>query len=500
MTEQEAAETGFRRGKEILFAPAVLLFLVFFQVVYFAIAFRLERLFIFEDDFIRLTYARFAFPHLFTIHPWGEWGWLPATTFLQGIAAAVLPFGLVANVLLPNLALTIGSIFLIDRLALRISPGPERLAGPALFALSPITAWLATSALSEPATIFLLLLQCYLLVRFLEQARTIYYVGATIAAALAMLIRFESWFVCPVLLAMGVALAWREGGMRVARTPLLVGLAALAAPLSWMTGQWIRFGDPLHTLHTMAGMHEPLNLRLSGLEVFQTMMEALAHIALPAWILLVLAGFLALLELVRGSISTAWQRPSPAVLFPLLAFLLLFAIFLYSVLTYRWGFPLHRFILAWLAPAFPLMCYPLVRVGKQHAQKYILLLLALSLPWFFHIDRDRPDIYAEHGLLAWKQVEDAAQAGEQEPTADVVIPEGQAEFAAASATAFAPSVTYTVVPVSDGNYLAAIEESDTGFVVIRRPLLPASEDLLRHQLLYADEYYAVLVPREQEAP
>lgn len=199
--------------------------------------------------------------------------------------------------------------------------------------------------------------------------------------------------------------------------------------------------------------------------------------------------------LARGGWRQAWAWTPPAALFPLLAFLLLFFLFVYSVATFRWGFPVHRFVLTWMAPAFPLLCVPLLYGGRRLVWACLGVVLIVSIAGFALVDRQRPDVYESHGVLAWKEVEAEVRADRREPNAQIIIPEGQAEYAAASATVFAPSVSYDIIPVQDGAFLPAIKRSDAAFVVIHRRNFPGMEQLLSHDVFYQDGHYVVLVPR-----
>lgn len=479
-----------------LYDPGELWILLIFLLAlwgYFFFSLATNRIFLFTDDILRLGLASLGPGRLFEMHPWGAKTWLPLPMLVDGIAARVLPFGLTADVLLANLTFVSVSAIWIHRLSRRIAPGPVSLIAPALFVISPLTAWLATSALSEPLFIFLLLGECLFLVRSLERGSMRDFGIAATFALLATVCRYEGWFVCPLPLFVVGALNRRRWDGRGIRE-FLIAAATLVGPVSWMAMSVVRYGDPLAELHQVSGLLKDHNAHQTILMALEKVGEAALTVTWVGWLFLA-AGFLSFLA---PSFRRRGAFRLPALWIPLLVFAPLLALFLFSIFTRRGAYFLPRFVAVWYSLGIVASVIPLRGVSVKYNWRILLLTIAVSVGVFAKVDVRRPRAFEFLGCRAFERIDSLAD--HRPASVAILFPKGQGETAINSGFLFALPVKQTWVNPEPGRFAEAARKCSEDFILFQRAYWPDMKPDPGRKIVYLDPYYAVLGWKQGSAP
>lgn len=466
-------------------------------IAYFIASLLLNRIYIFNDDILRLQMADYSPKGLLKLHPWGARVWLPFPTLVQGIAAKILPFALVPNVLLLNLILVAFCALMVQSLAIRVCPGIQSLLAPLLFVVSPSLAWLATSALSEPLFIFLLLGQALFLVRSIERMGNgsgQFGIAATFAF-LAMLTRYEAWFVCPPVLILSSIYTWHQSGRKKWTTILFAGLA-LIAPVSWMLGSTFRYGNPVATLSRLSQIHNLHNANDSVVSLLIRASKDSLTVSVLGWGLL-LAGFVVFVRMLLSQPRAPCLRP---VIITLFLFTPLFILFVFSILTRNLGYPLPRFITVFYSLGTVVSVLPFRNTSHSNFWKLLVRFALLSIILFFALDKTRFPVYESVGARALDTIESLARSKPSNTKVAILFPLGEAEIAVNSVYIHAPSVASQWVHPQPGNFKDALSSLSQDFVLFQHKYWPDMKPDKAWKIMHIDTFYVLLARRDESPP
>lgn len=187
-------------------------------------------------------YTRIIRGHEWLAAPRWEVGvWLPAQTWLFGLALAVhADLADTPRIVNASLSLaTLGALFLIG--ATFAGPWAGRLAA-ALGACFPWMVWFGVSGMSEPLFHAALAGGLAGFVRWHAGGSRRWLGLMAGGLALATAVRYEGWFYAAVAAPLLLASARRSG--RLDRTVVASAVLPFAFPLVWVQQWWVRFGDP----------------------------------------------------------------------------------------------------------------------------------------------------------------------------------------------------------------------------------------------------------------
>ena len=236
-----------------------------------------------------------ADPELITHGVWG-----PLHFYLVGAALAVVPDPIHTPVVLHIGFALAASCLIYFFTREEFASSRAALVIAALYALYPVAIRNSVSVRSE--TVFVVGLLAAMLLLALargERGRPAHAAGAGLALTLAAMLRYEAWLLLPFL----ALLLWRKP-----RLALLFGAVAMIHPLIWMVGNWVEFGDPLHSINWASRWERELMGRADR-GVVALARQAIAY---PYHILLgmnLLVGLLA----AAGALTALWTRDRASV-------------------------------------------------------------------------------------------------------------------------------------------------------------------------------------------
>jgi hypothetical protein len=201
---------------------------------------------LYGDTFAHMAGARRLFDSL--TPGYGEIGnvWLPMFHLLAAPLAIndyLWRTGL-AGSLIATVAFALSAWFLF-RLALEMNGSlPAGFVTLCAFLLSPSMFYLASTPMTEPLAILWAVLGVYALFRYQISGRTLWVVGAAIAAFFGALTRYSGWYLLPFA-ALFVFLARKDAWRVRFRRAGLFCMIAGVGPVLWMLHDAIRAGNPI---------------------------------------------------------------------------------------------------------------------------------------------------------------------------------------------------------------------------------------------------------------
>lgn len=183
--------------------------------------------------------------------------WLPLPAFLQlplVLVPGLWPTGLAGAVVSALAGALTGA--LINETARALGWGRSRYLLVAAFALNPAVIYVSASGLTEPLLMAAVLgqVRCFIGWAGAEaqgnrRAAVAWLVGLGVSSAVAVLTRYEGWFLSIVLALMVGAIARKSSGPEAAQASVLVYAApAVYAAFLWAFFNWLIMGNPLYFL------------------------------------------------------------------------------------------------------------------------------------------------------------------------------------------------------------------------------------------------------------
>jgi len=178
--------------------------------------------------------------------------WLPLPHLMQALFAwnwTLYRTGLAGSIV-SGLCLVTGSVY-IYRIILALSPGKRAaaFAGAMVFAANPNMLYQASTSMDELPLYAFTLMAVHGLVRWAVTKRAVHLLTASVGSLLAMLCRYEAWFLggmyflCVIVMAKQMGYRWRE----VRGLTLIIGSFGVFVPAAgWLLYNWMIFGNPLN--------------------------------------------------------------------------------------------------------------------------------------------------------------------------------------------------------------------------------------------------------------